>query len=327
MGNYLDKDYAAIDGILLSYCGNNSFLNIPKKLANMELTKIGDGAFYGMENLKEVVIPYGITQIGREAFDGCKNLNTISIPGTVNTIDYSAFGLYDIVFCSNCFNYNIFGYRISKSEYQNLMSSSLKVDKTLYITQSLSKKGVFKDLLSSINIDAADRIQYGVGRILTSHDEKRDAANMKRYLNVFYYDGSRKALNETDEFMRIVRENKNIVQDMKTEKNNDLFLKEEKYPTIRKTAIFYCDDSKTKIDNGEYSIDVNIMIGYHFWQSFLPIAYENKVYYLYIRNYLTDSKEMNYIRRDTAIFSDKGLVEDKQEAQQIYAKYKLLSIL
>lgn len=43
--------------------------------------------------------------------------------------------------------------------------------------------------------------------------------------------------------------------------------------------------------------------------------------------YLPSTSEMNYIRRDTAVFSKGGLVTNKREAQEVYAKYKLLSIL
>ena len=41
---------------------------------NISVTKIGDRAFYGCENLKSITIPNSVTEIGEGAFDGCENL-------------------------------------------------------------------------------------------------------------------------------------------------------------------------------------------------------------------------------------------------------------
>ena len=38
------------------------------------MKSIGDYAFYGCENLKEIVIPDSVKRIGDSAFDDCKNL-------------------------------------------------------------------------------------------------------------------------------------------------------------------------------------------------------------------------------------------------------------
>ena len=45
------------------------------------ITRIGDAAFLGCENLKTVKIPESVAEIGRMAFQGCKNLKQVEIPG------------------------------------------------------------------------------------------------------------------------------------------------------------------------------------------------------------------------------------------------------
>lgn len=59
-----------------------SFIDIPSSC-----TRIGEGAFYGCTNLKEIYIPESVVSIGPLAFNGCKNLSFIYFEGrcTANT--------------------------------------------------------------------------------------------------------------------------------------------------------------------------------------------------------------------------------------------------
>ena len=55
-----------------------------------DATSIGDGAFYGLENLTEVFIPAGVSSIGKNAFSGCSSLTAVDYSGTSdewNSID------------------------------------------------------------------------------------------------------------------------------------------------------------------------------------------------------------------------------------------------
>ena len=55
------------------------------------VTEIGNGAFYGCENLVNVKIPKSVTLIGANAFNGCSNIKEITIPDSVTSIGDCAF--------------------------------------------------------------------------------------------------------------------------------------------------------------------------------------------------------------------------------------------
>jgi len=63
-----------------------------KKVAVADgLTRVGDYALYGCENLTEIVLPDSVTEIGHYAFSGCTSLESIAIPEGVDDIGTNAF--------------------------------------------------------------------------------------------------------------------------------------------------------------------------------------------------------------------------------------------
>ena len=55
---------------------------------------IGDYAFSGCSNLKDITIPDSVTTIGYRAFYNCDNLYGVKIPASVTSIEERAFGYY-----------------------------------------------------------------------------------------------------------------------------------------------------------------------------------------------------------------------------------------
>lgn len=56
-----------------------------------DVTRIGDGAFFGCDSLTNIEIPNGVTCIGRECFLRCDNLESISLADSVQKIEDRAF--------------------------------------------------------------------------------------------------------------------------------------------------------------------------------------------------------------------------------------------
>lgn len=68
-------------------------IEIPSEFNGKKVTKIADGAFSGMLNIKSVKIPDSVTEIGRKAFFSCTALTGITIPDSVKKIgDYAFYG-------------------------------------------------------------------------------------------------------------------------------------------------------------------------------------------------------------------------------------------
>lgn len=78
----------------VSYVGNNAFkgcTNLRDVIFPSTIREIGSQAFAGCSALGSIVIPYGVTYIMNYAFIDCKNLREIYIPDTVIMVGESAF--------------------------------------------------------------------------------------------------------------------------------------------------------------------------------------------------------------------------------------------
>lgn len=68
-----------------------SAITVPASIGGIEVTSIGDQAFYYCTYLKSIEIPASVVSIGDYAFAGCTYLETMTIPDTVQTIGEGLF--------------------------------------------------------------------------------------------------------------------------------------------------------------------------------------------------------------------------------------------
>lgn len=76
---------------ITSYKGRRRYISVPEYIEGKLVTSIGDYAFSGEHNLREVSLPDGINNIGAGAFYNCSNLVKIEIPKAVTKIGNEAF--------------------------------------------------------------------------------------------------------------------------------------------------------------------------------------------------------------------------------------------
>ena len=81
------SDHVEISG----FTGSEANIVIPEKIADLPVTAIGFGAFYGLSSLKSITLPDSLTVIDTAAFYNCSSLTGVDIPASVTTIGDNAF--------------------------------------------------------------------------------------------------------------------------------------------------------------------------------------------------------------------------------------------
>ena len=323
MGEYFDSAYVAADGVILFYEDDDVSLNIPGKLGDMNIETLGEGSFMESNTIEYVSIPAGVKKIGKNAFKGCMSLKSISIPDTVQDFGSDAFAD-----CRDLKNLFLLNNEVDEHKYLEMKASWMCANGSVFVANSFPDDTRLKSVVSAVALGPANLIQDGISRLFTvdkADDIKIEHTYTRQSCLAF---GSRSSYISEDESFGDMKEIIGSYEtDALSEGKNDQFLKNETVPEIKKTAIISFDDNKTRYENGKYYLLYNIMIGYHFWQSLVPVNMDGKIYYVYRRHYLSSTTNLNYIRKEVKVFSDQGKNTVLEEAQRVNAKYKLLSIL
>lgn len=82
----IHNGFLVFERSLQNYFGRESAVTVP-----FGVKTVGEGAFAGNRDLREVRLPSDVTKIGREAFSGCTSLTDAYVPASVSKIDDTAF--------------------------------------------------------------------------------------------------------------------------------------------------------------------------------------------------------------------------------------------
>ncbi len=91
-GCTLDTKFDFMYGYKITkYTDTKTDVVIPSTINGIDVTNIGESAFYNCSSLTSITIPNSVTSIGKSAFYGCRSLTSIVIPNSVKSIGDSAF--------------------------------------------------------------------------------------------------------------------------------------------------------------------------------------------------------------------------------------------
>lgn len=119
-------------------------------------TTIGAQAFYGCEEVHNVVIPEGVTMIAHGAFSRCTELQSVVIPEGVVDIDYGAFAmcyaLRSIAFPASLRRIAHNAIALCKSLEEIIFNGRVEVEEGCYVFSRINEYGNLK----AIRVPAED---------------------------------------------------------------------------------------------------------------------------------------------------------------------------
>lgn len=334
MESYIDKNYAITSRTILGYYGDEVTLRVPERFGDIVPERIGRGAFQDTEDLEKVILPNCVKSIGKNAFCKCRKLREVFIPGSIEEIEEEAFKdtslLNEVI---------VYDYELTQEKYEYLKNISMITANGICIVREYPDMALTKDMEKALMIEPPAVIPINASAIIgdyssrdyfyTSNSFMEEESKNRLFCGRDYFSLKSKEtrITENSAFIEYISGEHTESDLAAYEKSNDALMQIKKSPFLKQTFLFMFDDTKTKKIKGKYYITINFNCGYFYFQSARKIKFKDKDYYIYRRYYLTSDKTLGLARQDAAVYSDGKVVEDRKEAEQVYAKYKLLAIL
>ncbi len=332
MDHFIDRNFAILEGTLLSAIGSNSTeLVIPSKVGGHAIRRICNGCAVG-RNTEYIIISEGIREFGKEAFINCKELKRLEFPESLEKID-----LCDRFINTSGDNANL-GLEIilkrffPKYEYEALMRESIPLQSgERLMGGDYMEHPQFSGILKKISsLRPAARIRPEMGRVFIPDDWSRGC----RSEQILFQDGGEavdagERFDQNDTAPRLIpiliRDHIPALwdDDMELEGDKRMQQKAAGSGTADNVLLTFLQ-SVTEDKKGVHAV-FRIRIGKAFFPAVVRLICHGKAYYIYRVFYLTGDNKKPYIRKDypDRVYNAAGRVVYKPE---VYAKYRFMSI-
>lgn len=330
MKPYFDNKYSVMDDTLICCADKDVSLHISPDMAGGRVRKLGKGCFEGNELLENVLIDEGITNIDERAFGYCPKLTDVHIKNTEVQFKGNIFS------GSRCLRNVYLDVELTEEELETLMSVSRRaLDGRWYVLDN-SLAGCGLDRVNALLGEMARNRQHISREIpalffVPNKDGTGTFRSIADPVPIIFDDaisnefpGSKQIANA----FAIIRGHMNNVKDVRAEQLNDENRRLGKEPLLRYSAIISFSPDKAADCKAKKRLTLSVWIGGAFWLCLDKVIVNGKTYYVFIRNYLYNDRDMGYLRKEEGVVNEQmHLVKDKELADKVRAKHSLLAML
>lgn len=315
MAEYIDNKTVVLDGYLLSYRSNEECVVVPTEAGGNPIHTIGAGAF-SFHHLQGVVIPEGIRAVNRNAFMDCMEMQYAAVFPSVKKIGEYAFKASQKLKTV----YQILVY--NDAEYAQLKAECEYDGGTRYLACEVPRIGdnyVIPD--KAFGLDKTYRLPKGISRLFVSTNDtwgfpvsyKFPIGRVPEARNIFFPAGS-EAIDDERKAVILLRKEGFPEPDWEVERKIKEAPRYGGHIHSYRTRVFLFDDKNTRHAGGKHYVIGEHSIGYHFWQSLMPVTSGGKTFYKYGRCVLGVSgphvlDDLEYVRYNIGFVDENGYIE------------------
>ncbi len=321
MAEYIDNKAVVLDGCLLSYetDGDGECVIVPTEAGGIPIHTIGSGSF-SFRDMQGIVIPDGIRAVNRNAFMDCMEMEYATVFPSVKKIGEYAFDashklktVYQILIYTD-------------EEYIRIKSECACNGGTRYMAYEVPQIGdnyYIPD--KAFGIQKTNRLPKGISRLFVSTNDtwgfpvsyKFPMGKVPGTRNIFFPAGSEAVEDERDAVKFLLKEGYPEPDCEVERKIKEVETRKARYGTYiqsHRTRVFLFDDKNTRHAGGKHYVIGEHSIGYHFWQSLLPVTSGGRTFYKYGRCMLGVSGpgidyDLEYIRYNVGFVDENGYIE------------------
>ena len=332
---YMDDKTLVLDHTLLTLQCDSPVFTVPAQIGGLSVTAVGSGALQ-IRNVLELNFAPGITELRERCICYTSMLKQLNVPETVQSVSSHLF--VAIYITANPF------FSIARA-----LPPAVFLDLRRLMLRTERKKQLLPpDLLRRADMEPV--------RCLMCNSAP-PAAVIRKEMRVLFFgklpdDASRgfysgtvfdprpcfdflSGRKETEEYtvvMEMIRADDPGWRDPEAERKNDLNLRFGNPSVTASTgvevSVATCGELPAAPGpDGQFHAEFHVFRKHLFFPGLRRIRHQGADWWIYSRNHLTGIPDCPYLREDVGVFNESGLVTDRKTSEDVYAKYRFLSLL
>ena len=324
----LSDNILALDETLIQYSSDEKNVMIPSEYSGIFLKTVGAGAILA-QNAEEITLARGYTCLNNEPIS-CDKPFVLNLPDTLIKVNtpFKHLGRRESVTIN-------LSRSIDATEYQSIDNSGKKVKDVLYFSPCQNLPASLKlaaDLVKEKSSPLPDIIDKSPALFIIDRPtmDKNDPSMLFSPLRCIDRFSNRTETEEYTIVMEMIQRHQSGWYEKNTEKKNDLRLRsarDNREIFVPVFSYFTCSSDYSFSSGDKTEIIIKIESSLFFVPAIKQIRHKGKDWWLYSRNYLISDPAMSYLRENVGVFGTDGLVTDYQLSEEIYEKYRFISIL
>ena len=331
---YMDYRTLLLEHTLIRLTGGPKQLRVPSAFGNHHADTVGGGALV-LDGVEEVTFDPGYVEWKPQCLPAPSSLKKVCFPETAGRIAENAIsGHYSL-------NLQLYIDRVLPEEvFRDLRRNALPIGKKRYLIPTALLGETALEPVRCLTCNAAPcaaeicrdmRILF-VARTPETKGNQWYSGTVFEARPCYDFSGGRQETEEYTAVMEMIRSQDEGWRSPDAEEQADLDIRYGKPPldTIYdgRIGIALCDSlpGGPGLD-GNYHVRFHLLRQHLFFPALSYIRHRGKDWWLYSRKHLTADPQRPYRRVEVGIFNRDGLVTDRQTTEDVYVKYRLLSIL
>ncbi len=330
---YMDSQTLVAGHTLIRLTSYGNRMRVPSVFGNISAETVGSGALTLGEEVCELRFDSGYVEWKDGSVNCPRSLTQVFFPETAEMISRTALrNMYYTdpdLYMDRALGPEVFheiGQNAPRAGEGRLISSALLERKIL---------GPVRDLMLNLGPAAEIRMEMGFlffGLIPGESGSAWYSGTIFDPRSCYDFHEAGTAMEEYTAVMRMIRNGDAGWHDPDAEKQADLDIRFGRAQMDRnacgKVSIAVLEEpEQDRGSDGKYHMRFHLSRNVLFFPSLWPIRHQGKDWWLYSRNYLTGSPQRPYRREEVGVFNREGLITERKIMEDVYAKYRLLSVL
>lgn len=332
---YMDDKTLVLDHTLLTLQCDSQFFTVPARIGGLSVTAVGSGALQ-IRNVLELNFAPGITELREECICYTSMLKRLNVPETVQSVPSR---LFVAIYMTTNPVFSI-ARALPPAVFLDLRRMMLRAEGSRrLLPPELLRRAEMEPVRCLMNNSAPPAAVIRKEMRVLFSGKLPDDTSRGFYSGTIF--DSRPCIDflsgrgQTEEYtavMEMIRADDPGWRDPEAERKNDLNLRFGNAPVTASTGVEVSVATCGALPaapgpDGLFHAEFHLSRKHLFFPGLRRIRHQGADWWIYSRNHLTSNPACPYLREDVGVFSENGLVTDRKTSEDVYAKYRFLSLL